>query len=285
MRGGAYLRFAAAAMFLALAAYLGSDFLQEAKAPETVRAERVTESSALCLEGTIIRDERYITCSDGEAYLPLRTGERVRGGAVVAVRQEALESYLSRLDEKNGCQPEKGELRGLIYAPCGGFFSNYLDGFEELSLENFDDLTPSIPKNAVGKIVQGGWLFVADTKEAGLLREGQRVTLTLLDSYPAQVLSNQNGRLVIRCREGLADVLNTRRATLTIKLSESSGLKVPLSAVRHEKGEAFVFVLKAGLEEKCPVEIIDQDDNYCLVREDKLREGMAIILQTEQNKR
>ena len=282
MRGGGCLRFAAAALFLALAAYLGAGFLRESEAPETLRAERVTESRSLCLEGTVIRDERYVTCSDGEAYLPARTGERVRGGEVVAVRQEALEDYLSCLDAKNGAQPDKGELRGLIYAPCAGFFSNYLDGFEELSLENFDDFTPSVPENAVGRIVQGGWFFVADTKEAELLRPGQRVTLTLLDSYGAQVLSNRDGRLVIRCREGLSDILNARRLTLTVTLSESSGIKVPLSAVRHEENEAYVYVLRAGLEEKCPVEIIFQNEDYCLVREDKLREGMAIILQTDK---
>lgn len=280
MRGAGYLRFAAAALFLALAAYLGAGFLRETEAPETLRAERVTESRSLCLEGTVIRDERYVTCSDGEAYLPFRTGERVRGGEVVAVRQEALEDYLSCLDAKNGAKPEKGELRGLIYAPCAGFFSNYLDGCEELSLENFDGFTPSVPENAVGKIVQGGWFFVAETKEAEQLRPGQRVTLTLLDSYGAQVLSNRGGRLVIRCREGLSDILNARRLTLTVTLSESSGIKVPLSAVRHEGADAYVYILKAGLEEKCPVEIIYQNENYCLVREDKLREGMAIILQT-----
>ena len=280
MRGAGYLRFAAAALFLALAAYLGAGFLRETEAPDTLRAERVTESRSLCLEGTVIRDERYVTCSDGEAYLPFRTGERVRGGEVVAVRQEALEDYLSCLDAKNGAKPEKGELRGLIYAPCAGFFSNYLDGCEELSLENFDGFTPSVPENAVGKIVQGGWFFVAETKEAEQLRPGQRVTLTLLDSYGAQVLSNRGGRLVIRCREGLSDILNARRLTLTVTLSESSGIKVPLSAVRHEGADAYVYILKAGLEEKCPVEIIYQNENYCLVREDKLREGMAIILQT-----
>ena len=247
MRGGGYLRFAAAALFLALAAYLGAGFLRESEAPETLRAERVTESRSLCLEGTVIRDERYVTCSDGEAYLPARTGERVRGGEVVAVRQEALEDYLSCLDAENGAGPEKGELRGLIYAPCAGFFSSYLDGFEELSLENFDDFTPSVPENAVGRIVQGGWFFVADTKEAELLRPGQNVTLTLLDSYGAQVLSNRDGRLVIRCREGLSDILNARRLTLTVTLSESSGIKVPLSAVRHEENEAYVYVLRAGL--------------------------------------
>ena len=282
MRGGGCLRFAAAALFLALAAYLGAGFLRESEAPETLRAERVTESRSLCLEGTVIRDERYVTCSDGEAYLPARTGERVRGGEVVAVRQEALEDYLSCLDAENGAGPEKGELRGLIYAPCAGFFSSYLDGCEELSLENFDDFTPSVPENAVGKIVQGGWFFVADTKEAELLRPGQSVTLTLLDSYGAQVLSNRDGRLVIRCREGLSDILNARRLTLTVTLSESSGIKVPLSALRHEEKEAYVYVLKAGLEEKCPVEIIFQNEDYCLVREDKLREGMAIILQTDK---
>lgn len=284
MRGAGYLRFAAAALFLALAAYLGAGFLRETEAPETLRAERVTESRSLCLEGTVIRDERYVTCSDGEAYFPFRTGERVRGGEVVAVRQEALEDYLSCLDAKNGAKPEKGELRGLIYAPCAGFFSNYLDGWEELSLENFDAFTPSVPENAVGKIVQGGWFFVAETKEADTLRPGQRVTLTLLDSYSAQVLSNRGGRLVIRCREGLSDILNARRLTLTVTLSESSGIKVPLSAVRHEGADAYVYVLKAGLEEKCPVEVIYQNENYCLVREDKLREGMAIILQTDKEK-
>lgn len=277
MRGAGYLRFAAAALFLALAAYLGAGFLQSAEAPKTVRAQRVTESSALCLEGVVLRDESYVTCSDNDAYLPFRTGERVRGGEVIAVRREAEDAYLSLLDERNGAPPVSGELRGLIYAPCGGFFSNYLDGFEEMSLDDFDGFTPEIPENAVGKIVRGGWLFVADTNEAASLRRGQTVTLTLLDSYPALVLSNDNGRLVLRCREGLCDVLNARRLTLTVTMSESSGIKVPADAVHRDSDGAFVYVLRAGMEEKCPVEIIFQNEDYFLVRENELREGMDII--------
>lgn len=277
MHKSAYLRFAAAAVFLALAAYLGAFFLHSTNRPQTVRAELYTESTALCLEGTVIRDERYVSCSDGEAYLPVRSGERVRGGSVVAVRQEALEVYLSRLDETGGKMPDKGELRGLIYAPCGGFFSDHLDGFEGLSLENYDDFAPEVPESAVGKIVQGGWLFVADTHEAESLREGQSVRLTLLDTYTAQVLSNENGRLVLRCREGLCDVLNLRRVSLTVTLSERSGIKLPVSAIQRENGECFVYVLKAGLEEACPVEIIFENDDYCLVREGELRQGMDVI--------
>lgn len=281
MRGAGYLRFAAAALFLALAAYLGAGFLQRAEAPETVRAQRVDESSALCLEGVVLRDESYVTCSDVGAYLPFRTGERVRGGEVVAVRREALEAYLSLLDEKNGLPPVSGELRGLIYAPCGGFFSNYLDGCEQMSLENLDGFEPETPENAVGKIVRGGWLFVAQTDEAGTLRRGQTVTITLLDSYTAQVLSNDKGRLVLRCREGLCDVLNARRLTLTVTLSESSGIKIPANALHRDGDGDFVYILRAGMEEKCPVEIIFQNENYFLVRENELREGMDIIVDKE----
>lgn len=279
MRGAGYLRFAAAALFLALAAYTGAGLLRESEAPETLRAERVTESRSLCLEGIVIRDECYVTCSDTAAYLPFRTGERVRGGDIVAVRQEALEDYLSCLD--GGAAPERGALRGLIYAPCAGIFSNYLDGCEDLSLENLDGFTPSVPENAVGKIVSGGWFFVADTQETDFFRRGQRVELSLPDECSAQVLSSDGGRLVLRCRGALTDVLNARRLTLTVTLSESSGIRVPLGAVRHEDGAAYVRVLRAGLEEKCPVEIIFQNESYCLVREDKLREGMDIILDTD----
>lgn len=273
MRGAGYLRFAAAALFLALAAYLGAGFVQSAEAPETVRAQRVDEASSLCLEGIVLRDESYVTCSDNDAYLPRRTGERVRGGEVVAVRREALEGYLSALDNSG----EGGGLRGLIYAPCGGFFSNYLDGFEGLRLENFDGFEPAIPQNAVGKIVRGGWLFVADTNEASALRRGQTVALTLRDSYTAQVLSNEGGRLVLRCREGLCDVLNARRLTLTVTLSEQSGIRVPASAMHSDSDGDFVYILRAGMQERCPVEIIFQNDDYFLVRENELREGMEII--------
>lgn len=134
------------------------------------------------------------------------------------------------------------------------------------------------PAGRRGKIVSGGWYFIADTPEYGRFRAGQSVYLSLPDECEATVVSAGDGRLVLRCRAGLEDVLNTRRTSFKITLSETQGIRIPEKALHRDENGTFVYVLRAGLAERCDVEIIQACEGYCLAKEAEIRENMQIVL-------
>ncbi len=273
-RDNSYLRYVAAAVFLALAAYCAAAFAESADAPETLEAVRVTVSSTVYAEGTVLREEEYVICPFEAAYLAASEGERVKGGSIVCVSEASLEDYLSYLDAHGGQAPDK--MRGCVTAPCGGFFSTGLDGWETAQADTLDDFTPEIPENAVGKIVANGWFFVADLSDTSQLYEGQRLTLTVFDAYPAQITEIDGSRVCVRVHEGLSAMLNTRHAEAKLTLADTSGIKLPYEVLHSDENGYYVYTLRAGMSEKTPVEIIYEEDDYCLAREDTLREGMLI---------
>ena len=130
----------------------------------------------------------------------------------------------------------------------------------------------------MGKIVSGGWYFIAETPETDKLRRGMSVTVSLPDEVSATVISAENGKAVLRCRDGLEDVVNTRRAAFRITVSEAQGIKIPDDALHRDENGAFVYVLRAGLAERCKADILHTGDGYVLVREGEIREGMQIII-------
>ena len=130
----------------------------------------------------------------------------------------------------------------------------------------------------MGKIVSGGWYFIAETPDTDKLRRGMSVTLSLPDEVSATVISAENGKIVLRCRDGLEDVVNTRRAALRITISEAQGIKIPDKALHRDESGTFVYVMRAGLAERCDVDILHTGDGYVLVREGEIHEGMQIIL-------
>lgn len=276
--GASYLRYAAAAVFLAAAAWTLAFFIGREQSPETVRAERAEAGISIVAEGTVWRRETVIVCDGDGAYLAHKPGDRVSGGSVIAVEKSVLDDYLTHLELSGGAQPDKGEMRGLTYAPEAGIFSTFVDGLEACSLEEVSSAEPFIPQGAVGKIVSGGWYFIAETPETDKLRRGQSVTVSLPDEVSATVISAENGKAVLRCRDGLEDVVNTRRAAFRITVSEAQGIKIPDDALHRDENGTFVYVLRAGIAERCDVEILRTCEGYVLAREGEIREGMQIIL-------
>ena len=255
-KGAAYLGYAAVAVFIAACAWTLAFFIRREAAPETVSAVRQELTLSVTAGGLIWRDER-IVCAGEDARLAVKSGDRLRGGGIIAVSEDA-ESVL---------------------APCGGIFSTLVDGYEGLSPSELGSAVPSVPEGAVGRIVSGGWLFIAETEQFDKFRQGQRVFISLPEEQEASVVYSSGGRLVLRCLGGLEDVLGTRRAVFEIRLKALSGLKVPKSALHSDSDGSFVYVLRAGVPERCAVEILDGSGEYLLVKEDELRENMQIIIE------
>lgn len=70
------------------------------------------------------------------------------GGSVIAVENSVLDDYLTHLELSGGAQPDKGEMRGLTYAPEAGIFSTFVDGLEACSLEEVSSAEPRLFRRA-----------------------------------------------------------------------------------------------------------------------------------------
>lgn len=318
MNSSKYLRLVAAVIFLALAAYGGVFFLNKASPErETVTARLCTEEGRVSAEGTVIRDECLVLCPEA-AYIAVSEGERVTGGSVIAVDRDNYGIFMRRSDQALSQELPKDAQSALALAtatgdrlsrkkawlkltgntvkgtrahfsaataPCGGIFSAYLDGCEGLTADNFDTYVPEIPADAVGRIVSpSGWIFAADIPADELgFSQGDRVTVKAGNAYSAVVsrIEDRDGtcRVFLRCRSGTEDVLSLRKLRADIVFYSREGIKVPLSALREEGGETYVYILAGDREQKIPVTVIYKNDSYCLIEEGALREGMKIITQ------
>ena len=177
-----YLHIVAAVIFLGAAAYLVCLFVQVERSPETASVYRMEVDDSVEAVGRVQCDAEYITADFETVYFTVSEGQWVSGGKLVALGDASFEN--------------------LVTAPCAGYFTRTLGA--------------DAPENAVGRIVSGGWRFVAKLKNAGEYRVGQRLYLTVFDKYPAYIEKIDNNTVTVRCKTGLDAVLEagTVRATL-----------------------------------------------------------------------
>ena len=239
-----YLHIVAAVIFLAAAAYLVCVFVQVERSPETASVYRMEIDDSVTAEGRVQCDAEYITASFETVYFTVSEGQWVSGGELVAIGDA-----------------DPGQR---ITAPCAGYFTRTLDG--------------DAPKNAVGRIISGGWRFVAKLKNAAEYRVGQRLYLTVFDKYPAYIERIDKDTVTVRCKTGLDAVLEADKLRATLSTAELSGLRVPERALHSDKGGDFVYVLKAGKPERTPVEVVFNKKGLCLVKGGSLYENMKVLV-------
>ncbi len=239
-----YLHIVAAVIFLAAAAYLVCVFVQVERSPETASVYRAEVNDSVEAEGCVQCDAEYITANFETVYFTVSEGQWVSGGELVAIGDAS--------DDKR------------IAAPCAGYFTRTLG--------------EDAPKNAVGRIVSGGWRFVAKLKNAGDYHIGQRLYLTVFDKYPAYIERIDKDTVTVRCKTGLSAVLEADELKATLSTAELSGLRVPKRALHSDKDGDFVYVLMADKPERTPVEVVYDKNDLCLVKGDGLFENMKVLV-------
>lgn len=248
-----YLRCIAAVIFLAVSAYLIAAFVQAQQRPETATVRTVRISDDAYAEGEVVCISDYLTAPFEAVYCTASEGSWVSGGEVVAVAKEDAAAFF------DGKRP-----RSSIIAPCAGYFSRVLD--------------KNAPENAVGRIISGGWRFVTKLHNAGELHTGQRLELTVYDTYPAVVEAIDGERVTILCKSGLSAVYGMQRLNARLCFADLEGLRVPESAICADKDGKFVYILAAGVKKRAAVEVIYKKSDLCLVRSTQLCDGMQVIL-------
>ena len=195
----------------------------------------------------------------------------------------------------------------LVTAESPGLFSSVVDGYETVSPDDLDSLTPgrllllfdgTRTRNGFGKLISGTrWYYacVLDSSRAEELTEGRTVTLEFTDGYTNTVRmqvvsvssadSDGNCAAVFVCDTGLADVSAVRKASANVVFSRSTGILIPDEAICDRSTRPHVFVL-AGLQaHEVEVEILTGGgDGYTLVSAPEgsmLSAGVTVITTTE----
>lgn len=248
-----YLRCVAAVIFLAVSAYLIASFVQAEQRPETATARFMQVTDDACTEGEVVCTSQYLTAPFEAVYCTASEGSWVSGGETVAVAKSDAAAYY------DGKRP-----RSTVVAPCAGYFSRTLG--------------KDAPENAVGRIISGGWRFVAQLPNAEELHVGQRLELTVYDTYPAVIEAVDGDRVTVLCKSGLSDVYGMERLNARLCLADLEGLRVPEGAVCSDEDGNFVYILAAGVKKRAAVEIIYKKNDLCLVKSTELCDGMEVIV-------
>ena len=196
------------------------------------------------------------------------------------------------------------------YAQASGYFYYSADGcenaftfsaIEDLSEESFYSLVKSIGENGevspyvFGKFAKtSSWKLVlplsyddADNFSDGDVcsltfpeNNGTKLTMTL----EKKVMAKQNKQMlcVFYCNR-LPDNFNFDRAqNVEVELSSASGIYVPRSAIKRVDGVRGVYVLRGSVVHFRSVEVIYEDDDYCLVAENSADAGGYYALGTNE---
>ena len=209
-------------------------------------------------------------------------------------------SYINDLiEQRENYQKNLKDSSEYVVAPMSGIVSYRVDGLEEsLTPENFENLNEDMLKklnlqtgqivttsNQEGKIINNYECYIAtvlESEDAKEAEEGDRVTLRLStqDQVSATIayIEKQNSKstlIVFRIVNCVEKLIDYRKITFDVIWWKYDGLKVPKSAIIYDNGLSYVIRSRGGYQDKILVEILKENDNYCIVGNydnEKLRE-------------
>lgn len=199
-------------------------------------------------------------------------------------------SYLKKLiDERSGYENELNSGSEYITSPISGIISYRVDGLEEtltpdgfakydknfLSKLNLKTGQIISTSNETGKIVNNFICYIACTSrtpEANSANLGDKVSILLPSGKVVQAtieyITRENDSevtLIFGFTQGIEELLLYRKIIFNIIWWDSSGFKVPNSAILTENNLNYVIRTKAGYLEKVLIKLVKQEDDYSIV--------------------
>ncbi len=193
--------------------------------------------------------------------------------------------------QKENLRSGLGTLTETVVSPASGYYYSECDGYEtlfssskidSLSLTVLNELIASEPASAegtAGKIVTSHKWYLAcpmtkeDAAKIGGVGGQFRVTMqnnvdTPLDMTVYSVGTASDGALVVfECEDVREGFDFTRSQSVTVITAETTGFKVPVSAVRIVDGVEGVYIIdeiKVGFRR---IDVIDESGGFYLCRE------------------
>lgn len=199
-------------------------------------------------------------------------------------------------------------------APLSGYFYSYTDGYENLftaeealnmTKEKFDYLSSSLPSlynGAIGKISEGfKWYFVCktDIESSEEIVEDKKYSCTFSDNtYKDEIKLTVEKKtvdysdktvIITFCADRTPENFDfVRHQRMKITVSETTGLKVPVPAVRVIDGNTGVYILYDGVARIRNINILTESGGYYIVEdsEQKTKEWLYLydrIIMDEKN--
>ena len=192
-----------------------------------------------------------------------------------------------------------------IYARKSGIFSSSTDGFENVTPDDLEGLTPATLQNlfssplkmpcTFGKLITGtAWYFAAvmDSTDAENLSVGENAKIEFNKNYSGSLTMtvesisvSVNGRCVVVFSgdTAMSDICNERELTGQVIFSSQSGILTPKDAIyTDEDGTLYIYVLMGLQSQRIDIEIIcDFNEYYYLIKAsggETLNEGAEIIV-------
>ncbi len=200
-------------------------------------------------------------------------------------------SYIKELIEKRkSLSDQLNSNSETIVSDRAGMVSYRVDGLEDvLTINNGDfsylssdlldsfglNVGVSIPESQEsGKIINNYYCYIAcpiDTENSEVASVGDEVMLRLSDGseVPAEisyiVQEDKDRILVFKITEGVERLIEYRKISFEIVWWSYSGWKISNSAIVEENDLSYVYVSKAGVQEKVLVKVLRQNDTYSIV--------------------
>lgn len=205
-------------------------------------------------------------------------------------------SYINNLiNEKTNIEAELKNNSKYENATIGGIVSYRVDGLEEtLTPENLDSISTESLKDlglitgqivttsdTMGKVINNFECYIAvstNTEEARKAELGDKIEIRLATNQeiPAEVYyikEEENNRLIVlKITQNIDYLTNYRKISLNVIWWEEEGLRVPNTSIIYESGLSYVIRTKAGILNKILVKVVNESDNYCIIRNYKTEE-------------
>lgn len=199
-------------------------------------------------------------------------------------------SYLKKLiDERSKYENELNSGAEYVTSPLSGIVSYRVDGLEEvLKTDNFSSYNKEFLSNLnlktgqiistsgeTGKIINNFICYIACTSrtpEANSAQVGDSLKITLpsgkiVDGKIAHINRDNDVEvtLIISFTENIDELILYRKIIFDIIWWDSSGYKVPNSAIIHENNLNYVIRTRAGYLEKVLIKIRKEGEDYSIV--------------------
>lgn len=217
-------------------------------------------------------------------------------------QKKTLDPTISYIDERERLEREMAQIAyqpgEAIVSPKNGFFSNRIDGYEslriqdarnDLSLASVDALLAREPgaekqELRIGKIITSTrWYLMArlPTRSVERLFEGQVVSLAFPEHPQSPVRATieliridaaaVNSTLLLYCDYLNENTINLRKEQPEILLGEQTGIKVNRHALRMQNDQPGVYVNINDKPVFRQIDIIDSQDDFVVsaITEDK----------------
>ena len=268
-------------------------------------------------ESSRIEAEIYSTLAEireASAVGDIRTAQDLRAVLLTLMNKRSLLSGGGAADfraEIGQLEAKKQELSASlgsylesITASSGGYYYSVTDGYEtvfkaedieEMSYESMKKVLSSSPvkeDNRAGKIVTDSYWYAVcplDKKYLETFRLEKDYTVKFAGDFNItmevyKILSGEDGIAVILKTNYLPDSFTfTRMQSAELVTGTSSGLKVPVAAVRVVSGKVGVYVLDEATVKFARIDTIVKNDSYYVVSPKAPEEADEEPAETDEN--